>query len=56
MAKSQKVDLEATKRLMGALVRMPPKQHDEMKLGRPKVRKRQKDSGKPVEGRPNKGR
>jgi hypothetical protein len=27
---------EEAKRTMGALVRMPPKQHDEMKLGKPK--------------------
>ena len=33
MAKS--ADLEETKRLMGALGRMPPKQHSEMKLGEP---------------------
>jgi hypothetical protein len=28
-------EFEGMKRLMGALVRMPPKQHDEMKLGKP---------------------
>jgi hypothetical protein len=28
--------LAQTKRLMGALLRMPPKHHDEMKLGRRK--------------------
>jgi hypothetical protein len=28
--------LEETKRLMGALVRQPPKPHEEMKLGRSK--------------------
>jgi hypothetical protein len=32
MAPSRK-ELEETKRLMGALVRMKPKQHEEMKLG-----------------------
>jgi len=31
-----KDDLEATKRLMGALVRMPPKPHEEMKIGKPR--------------------
>jgi hypothetical protein len=30
-------DLVRTKRLMGALLRMPPKPHSEMKLGRNKV-------------------
>jgi len=29
--------LEATKRLMGALGRMPPKHHSEMKLGKPRA-------------------
>ena len=33
MAKNQ--ELEATKRLMGALGRMPPKPHSDMKLGKP---------------------
>jgi len=28
--------LRNTKRLMGALLRMPPKPHSEMKLGKPK--------------------
>jgi hypothetical protein len=32
-------DLKATKNLMGALVRMRPKQHDEMKIGKPKAKK-----------------
>lgn len=27
-------ELEGTRRLMGALVRQPPKQHDEMKIGK----------------------
>jgi hypothetical protein len=44
MAKTSKSDLEATKRLMGALVRMPPKQHDEMRINKskPKATKRPK--------------
>jgi hypothetical protein len=29
-------DIEATKRIMSALVRMPPKPHDQMKLGKPR--------------------
>ncbi len=37
MAKSD--DLKATKALMGALVRMKPKQHDEMKIGNSKAKK-----------------
>jgi hypothetical protein len=35
---------EEIKRIMGALVRTPPKHHDEMKLGKPK--------GKPSKGVP----
>jgi hypothetical protein len=31
--------LAGTKNLMGALVRMQPKQHDEMKLGKSKAKK-----------------
>jgi hypothetical protein len=33
----KKIDpnIEQTKRLMGALLRMPPKPHSEMKLGKP---------------------
>jgi hypothetical protein len=33
---SEKDKLEEAKRIMGALVRMPPKPHDEMKLGKPR--------------------
>jgi hypothetical protein len=37
MANSSERDkLEQDKRLMGALLRMPPKPHAEMKLGKPK--------------------
>jgi hypothetical protein len=32
-------DLKGTKILMGALIRMQPKQHDEMKIGKPKAKK-----------------
>jgi hypothetical protein len=32
-------DLKKTKALMGALLRMKPKQHDEMKIGNHKVKK-----------------
>ena len=31
-------DLDKTKRLMGALLRMPPKQHADMKIGRRKTK------------------
>jgi hypothetical protein len=31
-----KTDLEQVRRIMGALVRMPPKPHDQMKLGKPR--------------------
>jgi hypothetical protein len=33
---SEKDALEGAKRIMGELVRMPPKPHDEMKLGKPR--------------------
>jgi hypothetical protein len=51
MAKTPEIDDE-TKRIMGALVRMPPKPHDEMKLGKPKGKpkkslRRQKRKGPP---------
>jgi len=44
-------ELEEAKRIMGALVRMPPKPHDQMKLGKPsgkskKNNKRQRRSQK----------
>jgi hypothetical protein len=32
-------DLKDVKRIMGALVHMPPKHHDEMKLGKPRAAK-----------------
>jgi hypothetical protein len=32
-------DLAGTKSLMGALVRMKPKPHEEMKVGNPKAKK-----------------
>jgi hypothetical protein len=40
MTKSKDGDLDQTKRLMAALGRMPPKPHEEMKVGKAK--------GKPV--------
>ena len=50
MAKSSK-DIEATKKLMAALVRMPPKPHEEMRI-KPKIEKakspmRRRASAKP---------
>ena len=42
---ADKSDLEKTKELMGALIRQPPKLHDEMKLG-----KRKAESVKSPEG------
>jgi len=41
----KKTDLEGAKRLMGALVHMPPKPHEDMKVGKPK-RKKAKSPGK----------
>ena len=35
-----KDEIEGTKQLMGALVRMKPKPHDEMKVGKKKVVKK----------------
>jgi hypothetical protein len=42
-------DLETAKNLMGALVRMKPKPHEEMKLGRAKAvaESKKKDSSRP---------
>jgi hypothetical protein len=39
MSHSPEKDFEEIKRIMGALVRMPPKPHDQMKLGKPKGKK-----------------
>lgn len=39
MAKSKSEEIEETKRLMGALVRMKPKPHEDMKLGKSKPKK-----------------
>ncbi len=36
MAKDSEKGLEATKALMGALLRQPPKPHDEMKISKSK--------------------
>jgi hypothetical protein len=36
MVTSKDKALDEAKRIMGALVRMPPKHHDEMKLGKPR--------------------
>ena len=37
--KVPKDELDAVKRIMGALVHMPPKHHDEMKLGKPRAKR-----------------
>lgn len=39
-------DLQNTKRLMGALVRMKPKPHEDMKVGKTKKKKAKKKPGK----------
>jgi hypothetical protein len=39
MAKSQDEGVEQAKRIMSVLVLMPPKHHDEMKLGKPSERR-----------------
>jgi hypothetical protein len=40
MAKSKPDELDDTKRLMGALVRMKPKPHEEMKVGKKRATKK----------------
>ncbi len=42
MAKDSDKGLEATRALMGALLRQPPKQHDEMKVGKKQKAKKAK--------------
>jgi hypothetical protein len=42
MAKTSKDELDGTKRLMGALVRMKPKPHEEMKIKKPIPKARKK--------------
>jgi hypothetical protein len=42
MAKKSEDDLDKTKRLMGALVRMKPKPHEDMKAGKKAKKKRAK--------------
>ncbi len=39
MGKLSDEALEDAKRIMGAVVRQPPKPHDEMKLGKPRAKK-----------------
>jgi hypothetical protein len=46
MAKDSEKGLEATKALMGALLRQPPKHHDEMKVGK-KAKKAAKKRRRP---------
>jgi len=50
MAKDSK-EIEATKRLMGALLRQPPKPHDEMKISKTKPKAAKKTAPK-GQGRP----
>ena len=40
MAKGRPDQLEETRRVMGALLRMPPKAHEDMKLNKPSGKKR----------------
>ncbi|MHB8268235.1 hypothetical protein [Bradyrhizobium sp.] len=44
MAKKSNDDIDGTKSLMGALVRMKPKPHEEMKVGKKSVSKKKKKS------------
>jgi hypothetical protein len=52
MARPDRKEIEDTKRLMGALLRMPPKPHEEVKLGK---RRRKRHLGK-VETKPTKAK
>jgi hypothetical protein len=45
-SKKKNADLSNTYALMGALTRMKPKQHEEMKLSRPKKRDKKRRSRK----------
>jgi hypothetical protein len=38
MAQNDEDQLKSTKAVMGALVRMPPKPHEDMKLGKPRAK------------------
>lgn len=50
MAKDR--ELEDARRIMGALVRQPPKRHDEMKIGKARGKQRKSPAKrKPVEKR-----
>jgi hypothetical protein len=44
--KKPQADMEETKRLMGALVRMKPKPHEEMKVGKVAKKTAKKKAGK----------
>jgi hypothetical protein len=46
MAKAFKSKLEGTKALMGALLRQPPKQHDEIRVGKVRSEKNRKRKAK----------
>jgi hypothetical protein len=48
MTDSKKDELDQVARIMGALVRMPPKRHDQMKIGKP----RGKSSKSPAKRKP----
>jgi hypothetical protein len=39
MARKQDAILQKAKEIMGALVRQPPKPHEEMKLGKPRAKR-----------------
>ncbi len=43
---AEKKSLDETKRIMGALVRMKPKQHEEMKIGKKKKQSARKPKKK----------
>jgi hypothetical protein len=45
-------DLKGTKNLMGALVRMKPKPHEEMKIGKAKAKKAKSPAKKRASSKP----
>lgn len=57
MAKPRRDELEAVKRLMCALVRIPPKPHEDMKIGKGTTKKeRETKNFAPLERKKPKGR
>jgi hypothetical protein len=54
MSPNPQDEVEDARRIMGALVRMPPKPHDEMKLGKAKAKSKKAASNKPNKNKESK--